>query len=158
MTSAAPSSGEMAPGFTLVGDDGASVSLSDFRGRKVVLYFYPKAMTGGCTAQACAFRDALQEFASRGAVVLGVSPDTTARLARFREKEGLNFPLLSDPDHAVADRYGVWGSKSMLGRVYQGVFRSQFVIDEEGRIAGADQKVSPGTSVPLAIAALEALK
>jgi peroxiredoxin Q/BCP len=156
MTRAAPKPGEIAPDFTLTADDGSAVTLSGYRGQPVVLYFYPKAMTGGCTAQACAFRDAHEDLAALGAAVLGVSPDAPGRLVRFREKEALNFPLLSDPDHAVADAYGVWGSKSMMGRAYQGVFRSVFVIDADGRVLAANQKVSPGGSVPFALAALAA--
>jgi peroxiredoxin Q/BCP len=146
----------MAPAFTLTGDDGAQVSLADFRGKPVVVYFYPKAMTGGCTAQACSFRDAHEDLSALGAGVVGVSPDSPDRLARFREKEALNFPLLSDPEHAVADSYGVWGAKSLMGRAYQGVFRSVFVIDSEGRILAVNQKVSPGGSVPFALQALRA--
>jgi peroxiredoxin Q/BCP len=151
-----PEPGDTAPPFTLTADDGGSVSLSDHRGSTVVLYFYPKAMTGGCTAQACAFRDANDELRERGAVVLGVSPDSPERLAKFRAKEGLNFTLLSDPDHSVADAYGVWGAKSMMGRVFQGVFRSVFVIDPEGRIKAANRKASPAGSVPFALSVLEA--
>jgi peroxiredoxin Q/BCP len=146
--------GAQAPEFTLVADDERKVSLSDFRGRQVVLYFYPKAMTSGCTAQACAFRDASPELDARGAVVVGISPDPPKALAKFRQRDGLNFVLLSDPDHAVATSYGAWGPKSMYGRSYEGVIRSQFVIDEDGRIKAASPKVSPAESLPKALEVL----
>jgi peroxiredoxin Q/BCP len=144
----------VAPDFELVADDGRTVRLADFRGRHVVLYFYPKAMTSGCTVQACAFRDAAGDFAERDAVVLGVSPDAPEKLRAFKERDALNFTLLSDPDHAVAERYGAWGPKSMYGREYEGIIRSQFVIDPEGRIKAAAPKIAPGASVPHALEAI----
>jgi len=149
-----PAPGSVAPDFELVADDGKPVALSDFRGRKVVLYFYPKAMTSGCTVQAQHFRDARADLEARGAVVLGVSPDSVADLAKFRAKEGLNFPLLSDQDHAVAAQFGVWGEKKMYGRQYEGILRSQFVIGEDGTIIAADYKVSPAKSLAAALEAL----
>lgn len=142
--------GDEAPDFTLTADDGQQVTLSDLRGRPVVLYFYPKAMTSGCTVQACAFRDAMPEIEAQGAVVLGVSPDPVEKLVEFKEKEDLNFPLLSDPDHEVADAYGVWGEKQMYGRTYEGIIRSQFLVDEDGVIREAHYSISPKKSVPAA--------
>jgi peroxiredoxin Q/BCP len=120
----------------------------------VVLYFYPKAMTTGCTAQACAFRDAVSDLSDAGALVLGVSPDVPSALRKFKARDGLNFSLLSDPDHAVAGRYGAWGWKSMYGKEYEGIIRSQFVIDRDGVIVAASPKISPAASVPKALAAL----
>ena len=124
--------GTAAPAFTLSDQDGASVSLADFRGQKVILYFYPEAMTPGCEKQACDFRDSLNSLRGAGYTVLGVSRDDPAKLRQFREKDGLNFELLSDPDRAVHELYGTWGEKSMYGKTVTGVIRSTFVIDEEG--------------------------
>ena len=135
-----PAEGAPAPEFDMQSDDGKTWKLSELRGRKVVLYFYPKDDTPGCTTQACDVRDRIQEFDAKGAVVLGVSPDTVESHGKFRSKFGLNFPLLADPDHSVAEAYGVWEQKSFLGKKYMGVSRTTFVIDEEGRIA----KVFPG--------------
>ncbi|MEX0894004.1 MAG: thioredoxin-dependent thiol peroxidase [Gemmatimonadota bacterium] len=135
-----PQERELAPDFTLPDQDGNPVSLTDFRGRKVVLYFYPKDDTPGCTTQACDIRDRSTEFDARGTVVLGVSPDDEASHQRFRAKYDLNFPLLADTDHAVAEAYGVWQNKSMFGRKYWGNQRTTFLIDEEGRIA----RILPG--------------
>lgn len=132
-----------APAFTLPTDDGSSVSLTDFAGRKVVLYFYPKDDTSGCTTQACEFRDNWRAVQQAGAVVLGVSPDGVASHQKFRDKFDLPFPLLADEDHVVAERYGVWGEKSMYGRKYMGILRTTFIIDEEGRIAHVFEKVKP---------------
>ena len=154
MPSAVPQPGTLAPEFTLTSDEDAEVSLAGLRGQRVVLFFYPKALTAGCTIQACAFRDAQEEFAARGAVVFGVSPDAPQLLRRFRDKAHLSFRLLSDPDHAVALRYGVWGPKSYLGKHYEGIHRSFFVIDKEGRIVAANPKISPTDTVPQALAAL----
>ena len=126
--------GDMAPDFTLSADDGSEVSLSGQRGRKVVLYFYPKDDTSGCTMQACNFRDALPRIEELGAVVLGVSPDPVSSHRKFKDKYDLNFPLLADTDHAVAEAYGVWKEKSRYGRKYMGIERSTFLIDEEGRV------------------------
>jgi len=135
--------GSLAPDFTLPTDLGGGVTLSSLRGRRVVLYFYPKDDTSGCTAQACELRDALPRFEGLDAVVLGVSPDSVASHRRFREKYGLNFPLLADEDHAVAEAYGVWVEKSMYGRRYMGIERSTFLIDEDGIVLEAWRKVKP---------------
>jgi peroxiredoxin Q/BCP len=132
-----------APDFTLVSDSGAQVTLSQLRGRPVVLYFYPKDDTPGCTAQACGIRDAWSEFERSGAVVLGVSPDSPASHAKFKAKYGLPFSLLADTDHAVADAYGVWGEKTYAGKTYMGVLRSTFVIDADGTVARAFPDVKP---------------
>ena len=134
---------EAAPAFTLPSDRGDDVSLAALRGRPVVLYFYPKDDTSGCTTQACEFRDSWAEVQARGAVVLGVSPDSVASHEKFRDKYALPFPLLADEDHAVAEAYGVWGEKSMYGRTYQGILRTTFVIDPAGRIARIFEKVKP---------------
>jgi thioredoxin-dependent peroxiredoxin len=125
--------GDQAPDFTLPADDGSTVTLSSFRGKKVIVYFYPKDDTSGCTAQACEFRDILPRIDEAGAVVLGISPDPVKSHVKFRDKYDLNFPLLADEDHAVAEAYGVWVEKSMYGRTYFGIERSTFLIDEEGR-------------------------
>jgi peroxiredoxin Q/BCP len=124
--------GDAAPAFTLTDQDGASVSLSDFRGRKVIVYFYPEAMTEGCEKQACDFRDNLNSLKSAGYTVIGVSRDDPAKLARFRDKDALNFELVSDPDRAVHEAYAVWGEKNLYGKTVVGVIRSTFVLDENG--------------------------
>ncbi|MEX0673165.1 MAG: thioredoxin-dependent thiol peroxidase [Gaiellaceae bacterium] len=129
--------GDPAPDFELESDEGATVRLSDLRGKPVVLYFYPKDDTPGCTKQASGFRDAYGEYQERGAVVLGVSPDDVASHVKFKEKYGLPFPLLADPEHEVAERYGAWGEKSFAGKTYMGIIRSTFVIDPEGNVARA---------------------
>lgn len=126
--------GQPAPAFTLTDQDGASVSLAGLRGRKVILYFYPEAMTEGCTKQACDFRDNLNSLASADYTVVGISRDEPAKLAEFRAREGLNFELLSDPDRAVHEAYGVWGEKQLYGKTVVGVIRSTFVLDEDGVI------------------------
>jgi peroxiredoxin Q/BCP len=128
---------DLAPDFTLDDQDGAPVSLSDLRGKRVVLYFYPAAMTPGCTTEACDFRDSLASLTGAGYTVLGISRDTEAKLREFRERDALTFPLLSDPDHAVHDAYGAWGEKMNYGKKIEGVLRSTFVIDEDGRILHA---------------------
>lgn len=135
--------GDRAPEFTLPSDGGRTVSLRELRGRTVVLYFYPKDDTPGCTTEACEFRDRWAEVQRSGAVVLGVSPDPVASHDRFKAKFALPFPLLADEDHAVAEAYGVWGEKTMFGRPYMGVHRTTFVIDAEGRIARVFEKVKP---------------
>jgi peroxiredoxin Q/BCP len=135
------SPGDKAPDFTLPDQSDDPVSLKDFRGRKVFVYFYPKAMTPGCTTQACAVNDAMPDLGDT--VVLGVSPDKPSALQRFAEKYTLGFPLLSDVDHSVAEAYGVWAEKSMYGRKYMGIVRSAFLVDEKGRIEEAWYKVSP---------------
>jgi thioredoxin-dependent peroxiredoxin len=137
VTSSPLSAGTPAPDFTLLDQDEKAVSLKDFRGRRVVLYFYPQAMTPGCTTQACDFRDSLASLAGAGVTVLGVSRDAPEALREFRERDGLTFDLLSDPDHAVHDAYGTWGEKMNYGKVVQGVLRSTFVIDADGVIEHA---------------------
>jgi thioredoxin-dependent peroxiredoxin len=134
---------DVAPDFTLPDQDENAVTLSDLRGRKVVLYFYPKDDTPGCTTQACDLRDNAATFETRGAIILGVSPDSPAKHRKFREKYGLNFTLLADTDHAVAEQYGVWAEKSMYGRKYWGNERTTFVIGEDGRIEKVLPKVKP---------------
>ncbi len=148
--------GAPAPDFTLPTDGGESLRLSSLRGRKVVLYFYPKDDTPGCTAQACELRDALPRFEGVDAVILGVSPDPVASHRKFRDKHGLNFTLLSDEDHAVADAYGVWAQKSMYGRSYMGIERSTFLIGEDGTVLEAWRKVKPEGHAELVAAALGA--
>ena len=143
----APQVGAAAPDFTAATDSGASVKLSDFRGRRVVLYFYPKDDTPGCTTQACGFRDNYPLIEERNAVVLGVSPDSVKSHQKFKTKFNLPFTLVVDEDHAIAEAYGVWVEKSMYGKQYLGIERSHFVIDEEGRIVQAAVKVKPEDSV-----------
>lgn len=135
--------GDPAPDFALESDSGETVRLKDLRGRKVVLYFYPKDDTPGCTVEACGFRDRHGDLEEADAVVLGVSPDDAKSHRKFKEKYGLPFPLLSDPDHAVASAYGAWGKKKMYGKEYAGILRSTFIIDEQGRIEKAYEKVKP---------------
>ncbi len=129
--------GDAAPDFTLDDQNGNPVSLRDLRGEKVIVYFYPAAMTPGCTTQACDFRDSLGSLQGAGYAVLGVSRDAPAKLAQFAERDGLTFPLLSDPDHAVHDAYGAWGEKMNYGKVIEGVLRSTFVLDEDGIVTQA---------------------
>ena len=135
------SAGDTAPDFTLTSDTGEQVSLSDLRGQKVVIYFYPAAMTPGCTTQACDFSDSLSSLKAAGYEVLGISPDKPEKLAKFREHDGLTITLLSDPDRTVLEAYGAFGEKTMYGKVVQGVIRSTFVVDEEGRIEVAQYNV-----------------
>ncbi|MCB0987539.1 MAG: thioredoxin-dependent thiol peroxidase [Microthrixaceae bacterium] len=137
----APSAGDKAPAFNLADHTDTKVRLSSFKGRKVLVYFYPKADTPGCTTQACELRDISDDIGDT--VVLGISPDAPAKLAKFRDKHDLGFTLLSDPDHAVADAYGVWGEKSMYGKKYFGIIRSAFLVDESGKISHAWPKISP---------------
>jgi thioredoxin-dependent peroxiredoxin len=150
-----PAVGTVAPDFELPDDGGNTVHLSDYRGRRVVLYFYPKDMTSGCTTQACGFRDNYPEITERNAVVLGISPDPVASHVKFKTKYDLPFRLLADEDHKVAELYGAWGEKSMYGKTYFGIIRSHFVIDESGRIAEVRYKVSPEDSVQSALTALK---
>ena len=133
--------GDRAPSFTLLDQSGAKVTLNDFKGRKVLVFFYPKADTPGCTTQACGMRDIAGDIGDTA--VIGISPDAPAKQKKFDEKHSLGFPLLADEDHAVADAYGAWGEKSMYGKKYMGIIRSAFLIDEKGRIAEAWPKVSP---------------
>ena len=146
--------GAEAPDFTLRSDGGADVTLSSLRGQPVVLYFYPRDDTPGCTAQACGIRDAWGEFQERGAVVLGVSPDDEAAHVRFKEKYDLPFTLLADPEHEVAEAYGVWGEKSMYGKTFMGVERSTFVIASDGTVTKVLRKVKPDTHAGEVLAAL----
>ena len=132
---------ETAPDFTLNAADGSQVSLSDYRGHKVIVYFYPAAATPGCTTQACDFRDNLNSLASASYTVLGISPDPVAKLEKFAASEGLNFPLLSDEDHAVAESFGAWGEKKNYGKTYEGLIRSTVVLDPEGKVALAQYNV-----------------
>ncbi|RFD23879.1 thioredoxin-dependent thiol peroxidase [Mycobacterium uberis] len=134
--------GDQAPTFTLHDADGTTVSLTDYRGRRVIVYFYPAALTPGCTKQACDFRDNLHDFNSAGLDVVGISPDPPTKLAQFRDAERLTFLLLSDPDHKVLSAWGAYGEKQMYGKTVRGVIRSTFVVDEEGNIAVAQYNVT----------------
>jgi thioredoxin-dependent peroxiredoxin len=147
--------GEPAPDFDLATDSGHRVSLASLRGKPVVLYFYPKDDTPGCTTQACGIRDAYADFADRGAVVLGVSPDDEGSHARFKAKYELPFTLLADPEHRVAEAYGVWVEKERFGKRSMGIERSTFLIDPEGNIAGVMRRVSPETHAADVLAVLE---
>jgi peroxiredoxin Q/BCP len=140
--------GDRAPAFTLLDQHGKKVKLSDYKGKKVIVYFYPKADTPGCTTQSCELRDHRKELTKLGAEVLGISPDAPEKQARFDTKYELGFPLLADEEHTVAEKYGVWGEKVNYGRKYMGIVRSAFVVDEKGKIAGAFYKVSPKDTVP----------
>jgi thioredoxin-dependent peroxiredoxin len=133
--------GDAAPAFTLTDQDGKTVSLADYAGRKVIVYFYPAAATPGCTTQACDFRDSLDSFVSEGFAVVGISPDGPAKLQKFAADEGLAFPLLSDEDHAVAEAYGAWGEKKNYGRTYEGLIRSTVVVDADGSVELAQYNV-----------------
>ena len=146
--------GQEAPDFELPDQDGRTVKLSDFRGKPVVVYFYPKADTPGCTTQACGVRDHEADYAATGAVVLGVSPDPVAKVKRFHDKQSLNFTLLADEDHAVAERFGVWVQKSMYGRTYWGNERTTFIIDPDGKVAAVLRKVKPAEHDALVLATL----
>jgi len=148
------SEGEPAPEFSLTSDTGEEVSLSDFRGRPVVLYFYPKDDTPGCTTQACGIRDTYEEFERAGAVVLGVSPDDVRRHVKFKEKYDLPFTLLADPEHEVADRYGVWAEKRYRGRTYMGVSRTTFLIGPDGTVVKVIQDVKPDAHADDVLSAL----
>jgi peroxiredoxin Q/BCP len=148
--------GSKAPDFTLTDDAGRKVKLSEFADKTVVLYFYPRADTPGCTKEACSFRDHHAELLARGAVVLGVSPDEAARLAKFKQKYGLPFPLLADPDHKVAEKYGVWVEKNMYGRKTMGIERSTFLI-HHGKIAKIFRKVKVDGHTEEVLAALDAI-
>ena len=132
---------ETAPDFSLPASDGSTVSLADLRGNNTIVYFYPAASTPGCTKEACDFRDNLNSLKSAGYTVLGISPDPVAKLEKFAEAENLNFPLLSDTDHAVAEAYGAWGEKKNYGRTYEGLIRSTVVVDPEGKVALAQYNV-----------------
>ena len=146
--------GEEAPDFELPDQDGNPVKLSGLKGRPVVVYFYPKADTPGCTTQACGVRDHQADYAEAGAVVLGISPDTVAKVKKFHDKQGLNFPLLADEGHAVAERYGVWAEKSMYGKTYFGNERTTFVVGPDGKVAKVLRKVKPAEHDALVLEAL----
>jgi len=146
--------GDQAPCFSLVDQDGEQVKLSDFKGKKVLLYFYPKANTSGCTKQACSVRDARSELQDLEIAALGVSPDGADTQKKFDNKYSLAFPLLSDPEHKVAELYGAWGEKKMYGKSFMGIVRSSFLIDEAGKILGAWYKIKPENTVPEAKKAL----
>jgi thioredoxin-dependent peroxiredoxin len=149
--------GDVAPDFTLPDQGGNPVALSDLRGQTVVLYFYPRADTPGCTTQACGIRDHTSEYEESGVRVLGVSPDPVAAVRKFDDKYGLGFTLLADEDHSVADAYGTWVERRMYGKTYWGVQRATFIIDPEGRIARVFPKVSPKTHDDVVLEALGAL-
>jgi peroxiredoxin Q/BCP len=141
MTDARLEPGDKAPAFSLTDDSGATVKLSDFKGRRVIVYFYPAAMTPGCTTQACDFRDSLASLQASGYAVVGISPDKPEKLAEFRARDGLTFPLLSDPDRSVMTAYGAYGEKKLYGKTVVGVIRSTFVVDEKGTVAVAQYGV-----------------
>ena len=147
--------GDQAPGFELLSDENRPVKLSDFRGQRVVLFFYPKADTPGCTTQACGFRDNFPVIQASNATVLGISPDKPAALAKWKAEQALPYTLLSDPEHQVADAYGVWGEKTSYGKSYYGIIRSHFVIDPGGRIEDVQYKVKPVDSVERAVSHLQ---
>lgn len=149
-----PAVGDTAPDFELVNQDGETVKLSDYRGKKVLLFAYPKAGTSGCTTQACGFRDEFPRIEAANAVVLGLSPDEPDKLKKWKADENLPYDLLSDPDHAILEAWGAWGEKSMYGKKYMGVIRSHWLIDEDGKVIDAQVKVSPKKSIELGIKAL----
>ena len=147
--------GDNSPHFNLTDQDGNAVKLPDFKGKKLLVYFYPKAGTSGCTKQACSVRDADAELSKLKVAAVGISPDVPDQQKKFDDKNGLGFPLLSDSDHTVADAYGAWGEKSMYGKKYEGVIRSAFLIDEKGKIVEAWYKVKPLETVPKVVEALK---
>jgi peroxiredoxin Q/BCP len=147
--------GDQAPNFNLSDQDEKDVNLADFKGRKLLLYFYPKADTPGCTKQACSVRDAKAELADLGVDVIGISPDAPGKQKKFDEKYGLGFTLLSDQDNKVAKAYGAWGEKSMYGKKYEGIIRSALLVDEEGKVMQTWYKVSPKDTVPKVLETLE---
>lgn len=149
-----PTPGKKAPAITLADQNGDKVKLTDLAGRRVLVYFYPKADTPGCTTQSCGLRDIADDIGDT--VIIGISPDEPPKLKKFDEKYGLGFTLLSDPDHTVAERYGVWGEKSMYGRKYMGIIRSAFLIGADGKIAEAWPKISPKDTPKKLLKALEA--
>ena len=150
--------GDPAPDFELLTDEGTPLRLSDFRGRRIVLFFYPRADTPGCTKQACGFRDRFPRIKTAAATVLGLSPDEPKDLAKWRAKEQLPYTLLSDPDHAVADAYGAWGEKSLYGKTYMGILRGHAIIGPDGRIEDLRLRIKPEESVETAVSFLEEKK
>ena len=140
--------GDKAPSISLKDQHGKTVKLSEYKGRKVIVYFYPRADTPGCTAQSCALRDAHPQLKRLGVAVLGISPDTPEKQLKFDDKFSLGFPLLADTEHAVAEAWGAWGEKSLYGKKFMGIIRSAFVVDEKGKLAGVFYKVSPKDTVP----------
>jgi thioredoxin-dependent peroxiredoxin len=146
--------GDQAPDFELPDQDGRMVKLSDLRGQSVVVYFYPKAATPGCTTQACGVRDHQADYSEAGVVVLGISPDPVAKVKKFHDKEGLNFALLADADHSITERYGVWSQKSMYGKTYMGAERTTFIIDSAGKVAEVLRKVKPAEHDALVLSTL----
>lgn len=150
-----PKIGNLAPAFSLSDQDGKTVSLKDFKGKRVVLYFYPRAMTPGCTVQACGLRDNAKVLAKLNTVVLGVSPDQPKSLLKFRERDQLNFDLLSDPDHAIAEKYGVWAMKKFMGRESMGILRTTFIIGVDGKLRHIIKKVTTKTHHDDVIALLQ---
>ena len=147
---------DKAPAFSLLDQAGERRKLSDYRGKKLLVYFYPKADTPGCTKQACSIRDEWDSLTARGVDVVGISPDPPEKLKKFDDKYGLSFPLLSDPDAEVAKAYGAWGEKSMYGKRYEGIIRSSFLVDENGKLIDVFYKVSPADTVPKALKSVEA--
>jgi peroxiredoxin Q/BCP len=154
MSSTNPAPGDRAPAFTLLDQDGTKVKLSDFKGRKVLVYFYPKADTPGCTTQSCGLRDIRDDIGDTA--ILGISPDAPEKQKKFDDKYGLGFPMLADTDHAVAEKFGVWGEKKNYGRTYMGIIRSAFLIDEKGKIEQAWPKISPKDTPTKLVQALAA--
>lgn len=148
--------GARAPAFALADQRGKKVKLSDFKGKRVVVYFYPRADTPGCTTQSCSLRDAMPDLKRLKAVVLGISPDPPDKQRKFDEKYDLGFPLLADEDHSVAQKWGTWGQKTLYGRKFMGILRSAFVIDAQGKVTAAFYKISPKDTVPKVTAALDA--
>lgn len=149
--------GDKAPDFKLLDQHENEVQLKDFRGQPLIVYFYPKADTPGCTTQSCALRDAMPALEKLDAAVVGISPDTPAKQLKFDTKYNLGFPLLADVDHAMALQWGTWGKKSMYGKVFNGIIRSAFVVDEKGKLAGVFYKISPKDTVPEVTSVLESL-
>lgn len=144
--------GDMAPDFELTADNGAAIRLSDYRGQPVLLFFYPKAETPGCTTQACGLRDNFSLIQAAGGLVFGISPDSVRKLAQWQAKENFGYPLLSDPDHAVAEAYGAWGEKQMYGKSYMGIIRSHFLVGPDGTLEDVQIKISPQDSIDKAVA------
>jgi peroxiredoxin Q/BCP len=150
-----PEAGDLAPDFEALTDSGSTIKLSDFRGKEIVLYFYPRADTPGCTKEACGFRDDFKAYEERGVIILGVSPDTVKQQAKFKDKFNLPFSLIADHDHRISDLYGVWGLKKFMGREYDGVHRTTFLIDKEGLIREVFENVKPDSHSAQILAAFD---